>query len=442
MINMPSPPKLNHTSYNNILDARSKSLNPLNYSYKLQQGYGIDTFLSGNLQINENEMSVILPFASGERRDGVGDLVEISGIQTERHKKNPIVLWDHGRHVSLPIGISEDPITGEYGVVLDTENQRALGKCWFYRGKGLKNTNREDEYEHALFCMQLWDLVVQKIIRGSSVGYQIVKAFPLQADPLRGIPAGLRLIEILMLEFSLTGLPANSDTVIGGKSFPTIQAYDSWVENIRRTLSVKKLCGKPISGILVKSLSACVPEDTRVITGYEGKSITSDKNSEVTALEDTSMKSLRKKYKKTLSYTPERLRENSKPEPYKPPKKVNKERQYQQELGDKISSNPQNLLASDESVDPGHTTSEAFGSWAKIKELRKKYKKSTSNKKDMSAIGELNGGSLVAPAKQEDTSEEDKKKRKIKSLRIKYHKKSIDINDAQGGSINETPFHK
>jgi len=83
----------------------------LGVGYKLApdaRQYGLEVAFPDNLQINESKMSVIVPFADGNRRDGVGDLLEVVGINTERHIKNPIVLFDHGKQVSLPIALTED----------------------------------------------------------------------------------------------------------------------------------------------------------------------------------------------------------------------------------------------------------------------------------------------------------------------------------------------
>lgn len=265
MTRAPSPPIISDPL--TILNARTKNLP--GQCYKLaQSSYGLDVALGGSLDIDENRMCVTIPFADGKRRDGVGDLLEVGGIRTERHQLNPVVLYDHAKQVSLPVAKAEDPDTREYTVALDQVNQVATGKAFFYRGKGMQGVGREKEYDHAIFCQQLFDLICQRMVRGGSIGYQVIKALNLPSDYQTGTPSGLHLLSVLMLEFSAVVLPANGDTV--RKAFPTVESYDSWVENVRRTLSVKRLCGKPLSRVLVKSLTPLIPEDTKVQVGYEG----------------------------------------------------------------------------------------------------------------------------------------------------------------------------
>lgn len=226
-----------------ILETRHKRLDGFSYKLNGDRQYGLDVVMSGDLDLDEGTMSVVIPFADGNARDGVGDLLEVGGIRTERHQQNPIVLFDHGKQVSLPIGLAEDPATGEYTVRIDPVVQRASAKAFFYQGKG--GLGGED-YDHALFCEQLFDLMAQRYIRAGSIGYQVVKALKLSPDYERGTPEGLHLLVTLMLECSAVVLPANQDTV-------------------RKALSLPKVCGKPLSPMLVKSLSAYAPEVPTIV---------------------------------------------------------------------------------------------------------------------------------------------------------------------------------
>lgn len=243
---------------NSVLDSRSKTLDTLMYSYKLPAGanYGLDLSFPEQLEIDENEMSVIIPFASGVRRDGVGDLLEIGGIRTERHQKNPIALFDHGKQVTLPVGLSEDPDTGEYTVYLDPNTKKARGKVFFYQGRDKEQLgNRHNpNYDHAVFCEQLFDLIAKKFIRAGSIGYQIVSARELPPDYETGAPKGMHLLAVTMLELSAVVLPANQDTVT-------------------KALSIPKICGKSLSPYLVKSLSCYLPEKKKIQSGYGSKSV-------------------------------------------------------------------------------------------------------------------------------------------------------------------------
>lgn len=233
--------------------------------------FGQDVPFLGELDIDEKEMSVVVPFADGQRRDGVGDLLEIGGIDLSRHSQNPIVLFDHAKSNPLPIAKAEHPESKAYLVTIDPVNKLATGKAYFYRGKGMNGVSKEAEYNHAVFCEQLFDMVKNRFVRGGSIGYQVKNATNLRADYEAGTPAGLHLHNVLMLEFSIVVLPANGDTV--RKGFATVQAYDEWADGLRHKLSFKSLCGKPIDGYLMKSLTAWLPEQTKVVSGYEGKSV-------------------------------------------------------------------------------------------------------------------------------------------------------------------------
>lgn len=210
----------------------------LGWGYKLVAGegqYGLDTLFPDSMDIDEGRMSVVIPFADGNRRDGVGDLLEVEGIRTERHRANPICLFDHGKNVQLPIGLAEDPDSKAYTVYIDPISKTASAQAFFYQGKGLVGLDGGDAYDHAVFCEQLFDLISKRYVRAGSIGYQVIKAFPLEPDFNRGTPKGLHLTETLLLEVSAVVLPANSDTV-------------------RKMLAMPKVCGKPLSPYLVKSL--------------------------------------------------------------------------------------------------------------------------------------------------------------------------------------------
>jgi hypothetical protein len=204
---------------------------------KLQTSkYGLNVHFPQSLEIDEGEMSVWVPFADGNRRDGVGDLLEVSGIDFTRHKCNPIVLFDHGKQVTLPCGLAEDPKSGEYKVEVNPVTKIARGKAYFYQGSGKLSSGTGDAYNHAVFCEQLFDMLVKRYIRAGSIGYQVIAARELPPNYETGTPKGLHLMKVLMLEFSVVVLPANADTV--GKM-----------------LSMPRICGKPLSPYLVKSLA-------------------------------------------------------------------------------------------------------------------------------------------------------------------------------------------
>lgn len=235
------------------LEKRSKDLNSSQYAYKLQDNrYGLGVSSETPLAVDENDMSIRIPFADGNRRDGVGDLLEVGGIRTERHQKNPLCLYDHAKTVSLPIGMAWvwDKVAGKYDtsrytVEIDTITKTAAGTCFVYQGKGgVEGVSGDEEYAHAILCEQYFHMAASGMLRGGSIGYQVIKALELPPDYATGTPQGLHLLVTLMLEFSLVVLPANMDTVMKALSAPT-------------------MCGKPLSPVLIKSLSEFVPEQTK-----------------------------------------------------------------------------------------------------------------------------------------------------------------------------------
>lgn len=214
--------------------------------------YGMDVAFGPELALDEGEMSVWVPFADGNRRDGVGDKLEVAGINTERHRANPVVLFDHGKQYVLPVGLAERD--GQYLVEIDPAARTARGKAYFYQGtkaQGDKLQVTGGEGDHALFCEQLFHLMAQKFIRAGSIGYQVIHAKHLGPDHESGTPAGLHLLSVLMLEFSVVVMPANMDTV-------------------RKALAMPRVCGKSLHPGLAKSLQAHAgPRKAQL--GYEGR---------------------------------------------------------------------------------------------------------------------------------------------------------------------------
>lgn len=249
-----------------LLQARVKRLGP-SYSYKLagSNQFGTDVAFTDDLGIDESKMSVRLPYASGVRRDGVGDLLEVGGIRLDRHLRNPISLFEHGKTHPVPIGltavwddVAERYDSNQYTVEIDQAGQTAYATIFFYRGKGLAglgdspvllSADRKDEYDHGVFCEQLFHWLATGLVRGGSIGYMILQAKSLEPDYATGIPAGLHLLSVLQLECSVVVTPASMDTV-------------------RKCLAMPTVCGKPTSPILIKSLSAYAPEETKTVVGF------------------------------------------------------------------------------------------------------------------------------------------------------------------------------
>lgn len=225
--------------------------------------YGLDVVLNGPLRADPNRMSLWIPFVDGNIRDGVGDLLEVGGIDTSRHRLNPIVLFDHGKHIQLPIAQASDPeAENSYTVQLDPIRQCGELEAFFYQGKGnLPSLSKEENYNHALFCEQLYDLAIKKFLRGGSIGYQVIQAKEIPPNYEKGTPKGLHLIRTKMLEGSLVVLPANMVTVRKALS------PDGWnpVEAAREILAMPNVCGKSLSPYLVKSLTPLTKASPRFV---------------------------------------------------------------------------------------------------------------------------------------------------------------------------------
>lgn len=248
-----------------LLNARTKRQG--GYSYAAGEGkYGLDFASERAADIDEKGMAARIWFADGNRRDGVGDLLEVGGIRTDRHIKNAVALFDHGKKVEIPIGMClERDEAGKYDrnrytVEIDPITKEASANVFFYQGKGLAGVDKKDEYEHAKLCEQYFHMLATGMLSGGSIGYQVIAAKQMPADYQQGKPPGLHLLAVLMLECSLVVMPANQDTV-------------------RKMLCVGNCCGKSLSPYLVKSLEPYMPEKTKTVvtkktktvSGYEGK---------------------------------------------------------------------------------------------------------------------------------------------------------------------------
>ena len=237
-----------------VIQSRQKSFPGLSYPIAAGQ-FGQDIVVPEAIDCDESRMSIWIPFADGNNRDGVGDVLEIGGIRTDRHQPNPFVLYDHGKQISLPVAMSEDPDTKQYTVVLDTTSRRGKGNAFFYQGTGMSHALRGEEYEHGHFCHQLYDLMVKGYVRGGSIGYTVIAARELPADYQMGTPKGLHLLSTKMLEYSSVVLPANQDTVIA--KHKGLEWYmDRMADQAREILCMRSVCGKPLPGHFIKSLSA------------------------------------------------------------------------------------------------------------------------------------------------------------------------------------------
>jgi hypothetical protein len=339
-------------------------------------------------------MSVWITFADGTSRDGVGDVTEVTGLDLSRHRKNSICLFDHGKHAQavLPIGLSEDRETRSYTVEIDPVARIAKGNIFFYQGHGAKGLDREKDNEHALYCEQIYHLILKGLIRGGSFGYMVLEASPISADYVSGTPQGLHLKRTLLLEFGPTIIPANQNTVR--------KSYEG--DPAREILCMGKVCGKSLSPVLVKSL-----------TPYAGEA----KAMMVTGEKSVADMSPSRAGQRQLGDDP--LKENN-PIPELPVEKRGDKFDRTQPAAEsgflKVDPNDP-MLTSYADSQPGGTVVDR---WLYLKSVRAKYKKIPPARwrpglgaecKSQEFVGDLNW------LKQEQLEAEHKR---IKSLRAKY----------------------
>lgn len=163
--------------------------------------FALDLPFTGQPQFNDEELSITFPFAASHGRDRVGDFLDVAGIDTTNHRRNPVAFIDHGKWHALPIGKCEDP-QGNYTVKIYPDQGLAIATVFL------------DKNPESKVVQQVYGLFKQGILRAGSIGYRPQnKPKRLPADPDTGTPEGNFLDRTELLEVTLTGLPANGDAV-------------------------------------------------------------------------------------------------------------------------------------------------------------------------------------------------------------------------------------
>lgn len=152
--------------------------------------------------------------------DRVRDSVNPRGGLYENHKKNPVVLWEHGFQLSLPIAKSEDP-DGNYTVVPGAN--RVLATSYF-----------TDEF---LEAEQVFALVAKRLIRATSIRFQILKSSIVRENAEETFV----IDEWDLQEWSWCAIGCNP-------------------EALADVVGKNRLAGKPISGELMKSFKPLLPK--------------------------------------------------------------------------------------------------------------------------------------------------------------------------------------
>jgi hypothetical protein len=203
------------------------------YACKLGQKLTIANPGSSSLGVDEKRMSARFVVTS-EEPDRVGDVIETAGIYLKNFANNPACPFGH-QSIILPVGKWEDE-SGTCTIVPEPGNKpfpRTVGEVFF--------SQRSPE------AAQVFNLVVEKIIRATSIGFN-----PL-VDPIRrgddesnpwSLYPGFRFPRIDLLEVSLVVVPAH----------PGATNSALFASQVRGILSRGKLAGATILEPIRKSL--------------------------------------------------------------------------------------------------------------------------------------------------------------------------------------------
>lgn len=176
--------------------------------------------------------------------DYEGEVILPTGVMLGNYANNPVVMWDHGKEVSLPIGISEDP-SGELDIIRGQDSIDART----YFAKSFK------------FAGQIFALIDEKVIRATSIG-----VIPVQVAEYQS-PSGQKVMvtELSnMVEFSWCPIGVNPEAVSSGQKslFPDwlSEAASLQVDRAIDVLNRGSLGGDRLLPAIRKSLAAMVPK--------------------------------------------------------------------------------------------------------------------------------------------------------------------------------------
>lgn len=128
------------------------------------------------------------------------------GLQTTNYERNPVVLWDHGFSLSLPIGTSRDPQTGKLS--LRMTKRKAEATVWF--------SQKLPE------AAMIFALIGEDILRAASIQFAPLKARRIAPPPrtetqtdvidLKGF-GGYDFVESELFEWSVVAIGADADSI-------------------------------------------------------------------------------------------------------------------------------------------------------------------------------------------------------------------------------------
>lgn len=181
-----------------------------------------------------------------QSEDSRGDVIVTNGIDLSDHEKNPVVLYNHGYGMELPIGkaVGTD---GKYSCRKDMNRIKAVTKF----------------SENLLEAEQVFSLIEEGILNGVSVGVNLLEA-EWREDALKknGWPT-LMIHRSRLFEYSHTPCPINAEAL---------------VEKVRKGM----ICGKGIPKSLLDSFQPWVPEAKPVVTsGFDAEAFKASLKAEI-----------------------------------------------------------------------------------------------------------------------------------------------------------------
>lgn len=172
--------------------------------------------------------------------DRYKDILEVKGINTFNHQRNPIAMVDHAQWCPLPIGkcMTDD---GIYLVTIDEEAGEALQTTLFSQSLPL--------------ARQLYCLYVEKILRANSIGFTPTEVKNLNiTNPYTKKP-GRHIIRCDLDEVTWCARPVNQDCVM-------------------KALSMDKIEGRPLEPVLKSVLTRYAADKKIWANGFSQANLT------------------------------------------------------------------------------------------------------------------------------------------------------------------------
>jgi hypothetical protein len=197
--------------------------------------------------VGEEDGSSVGILASN-RRDLQGDVIRCKGVSFHIHRVNPMVLWDHGRMQTMPIGKCEAP-DGSYTVQYWPDDEIITARTY---------------WAPTDFAQQIYSLVRGGFLRSMSIAVKDRRVEAIPPDPDSGWPAKRgpngnivpykHIIESDLIEATHTPLPVNPDAVASllGKGYIDVGGYNA----------------QRINDIIVKSFLPLLPASKVWANGY------------------------------------------------------------------------------------------------------------------------------------------------------------------------------